>query len=62
MGMGVVPRINERSALAIGVVAPFFLLETFRFSKRDVLAYDFGGRIIGGDFLPLMVGRTLAFR
>ena len=60
--MGVVPWINERSTLVVRVAAPFFFLRAFRFRERSIFAYGFGGRIVGGDFLPLTVGRTLAFR
>ena len=61
MGMGLVPQINERSALAVGVASPFFLLGMFQFGERGVFTNDFGGRIVGGDFLPLTVGRTFIF-
>ena len=61
MGMGVVPRINERSALAIQVEASFLLIETLRFRVKSLFAYIFCGRIIGGDIFSLTVIKTLAF-
>ena len=61
MGVSIIPQVNKGSALTIGVVTPFFVLGALQFGKRSVFAHDFGGRIISGNFLPLMVGRTLAF-
>ena len=61
MGVSIIPQVNKGSALTIGVATPFLVLGALQFGKRSVFAHDFGGRIIGGNFLPLMVGRTLAF-
>ena len=59
--MGVVPQINERSAIAVEVATRFFLLGVFQFREMSIFAYGIGGRIVEGDFLPLTAGRTLAF-
>lgn len=61
MGIGIIPRVNERSALVVGVATPFFLLGGFRFGKRGVFAYSFCCRIVDSDFLPFTTGRTLTF-
>ena len=61
MHISVVPRIDEGSALIVWVVTPFLLLGVFRFREGSIFAYDFGGRIINGNLLPLTLGRTFAF-
>ena len=45
-GKGIVPRIDERSALAIQVEASFLLIKMLRFRVRSLFAYIFCGRII----------------
>jgi len=61
MGVGIVPRIDERSALTIWVAASFLLIGTFRFGVRSLFTYVFCGKIIRGDLFSLMVRRTLTF-
>ena len=60
--MGVVPRINERSAFTIWVAMCFFLIGVLQFGERSVFSHDFGGKIIGGNFFSLTTRRTFTFR
>ena len=62
MGVGIVPGIDERSALAIRVAVSFLFIRIFRFRVRSLFDYDFCGKIIGSDLFSLTAGRTLAFR
>ena len=61
MGVGIVPRIDERSTLAIRVTVSFLLIRTLRFRVRSLFTYVFYGKIIRGDLFSLTVGRILAF-
>ena len=61
MGVGIVPRIDERSTLAIRVTVSFLLIRTLRFRVRILFAYVFYGKIIRGDFFSFTARRTLAF-
>ena len=44
MDVGVVPQINEGSALAVWVATPFLFLKKFRFEERSIFAHDYGGK------------------
>ena len=59
--MGVVPRIDERSALIVWVATSSFLIGALLFGETSIFAYSFGGRIIGSNFLSFMMGRALTF-
>ena len=62
MGMSVIPWVDKRSALTVGIVSCFFFVGMLRFGMKGLFAYISHGRIIRGDFFPLMAGRTLTFR
>ena len=57
MHMGVVPQIDERSALAVWAVTPFLLLGAFRFGEERIFACSFGGRIVGSNLVPFTAFR-----
>ena len=61
MGMGIIPQVYKRSALTIRIAPCFFLVKMLQFEKKDLFAYIPRGRIIGSDFFPFIVRRTLTF-
>ena len=62
VNVSIIPWIDEGMTLTIWVATPFLLLEAIQFGERSLFTHNFGKRIIGGDFFPLMMGRTFIFR
>ena len=61
VNVGVIPWINKGRAISVWFTNPFLLLEMVQFREGSLFAHGLGRRIIGGNFLPLTMGRIFIF-
>ena len=62
MGIGIIPRVYERSTLTLGIASCLLLIGMVRFRIGGLFAYISRGRIIEDNLFSLTARGSLAFR